>query len=89
MTDFRRWRVLVSGAVEQGASAFERMHLQAAQRPFQVLQQQFPSVSEPAQNIHEVHDCIVSGVYSAIRITNQLVSKTLDVWSEERARGAS
>ena len=40
--------------------------------------QQFPGVAEPAQNIHEVHDTIVSGVYTTIRLVNRAVGQTLE-----------
>jgi hypothetical protein len=80
MNDFKRWRglrALITDAVEHGASAIERVHLSTARRPFDVIQQ-IPSVAEPAQNIHEVHDTIVSGVYTTIRLVNRAVGQTLE-----------
>jgi hypothetical protein len=81
MNDFKRWRglrALITDAVEQGASAIERVHLSTARRPFDVIQQQIPSVATPAQNFHEVHDTIVSGVYTTIRLVNRAVGHTLE-----------
>jgi hypothetical protein len=74
---WRGLRALVSDAVEQGALAVERVHLETARRPFEMLEL-IPAVSEQAQNLREVHDTIVQGVYSAVRITNQMVAKTFD-----------
>jgi hypothetical protein len=76
----KRWqglRALVSDAVEHGATAIERVHLETARRPFTIIEQ-IPELAQPAQNIREVHDTIVSGVYTSVRLVNQLVGKTLD-----------
>ena len=77
----KRWqglRALVVDAVEQGAHAIERVHLQTASRPFTILEH-IPELAQPAHNIREVHDTIVSGVYTSVRLINQLVGKTLNV----------
>jgi hypothetical protein len=76
----KRWqglRALVIDAVEHGATAIERVHLETARRPFSIMEN-IPALAEPAQNIREVHDTIVSGVYTSVRLVNQLVGKTLD-----------
>jgi hypothetical protein len=76
----KRWqglRALVGDAVEHGATAIERVHLETARRPFAFMEH-IPPLAEPAQNIREVHDTIVSGVYTSVRLVNQLVGKTLD-----------
>ena len=80
MTDVKRWRglrALIGDAVEQGASAIERVHLQTARRPFAVLEQ-IPGIAEPAQNIHQIHDSVVSSVYATIREVNRLVGEIAD-----------
>ena len=80
MTDMKRWRglrALVSDAIEHGASAVERVHLQTASRPFVVLEH-IPVLGGPARTLHEAHDAAVSGVYAAIRITNRGVGEALD-----------
>ena len=76
----KRWqglRALVGDAVEHGATAIERVHLETARRPFAIIEQ-IPELSQPAQNIREVHDTIVSGVYTSVRLVNKLVGRTLD-----------
>lgn len=80
MTDWKRLRglrALVETAVDQGASAVERVHLATANRPFAVLRQ-IPAVQEPAQVVHEVHDTVVEGTYASIRLVNRWVGKALD-----------
>ena len=80
MKDIKRWRglrALIGDAVEHGASAIERVHLETARRPFAILEQ-VPAVSQPAQDIHAVHDTVVSGVYTSVRLVNRAVGKTLD-----------
>ena len=70
----KRWqglRALVGDAVEHGATAIERVHLETARRPFTIMEQ-IPPLAEPAQNIREVHDTIVSGVYASVRLVNQV-----------------
>jgi hypothetical protein len=80
MNDFKRWRglrALITDAVEHGASAIERVHLETARRPFEVIEQ-ITGAPEPAQNFREVHDTIVSGVYTTIRLVNRAVGQTLE-----------
>jgi hypothetical protein len=80
MKDIKRWRglgALIGDAVDHGASAIERVHLDTARRPFAILEQ-VPAVSQPAQEIHAVHDTVVSGVYTSVRLVNRMVGKTLD-----------
>lgn len=80
MKDVKRWRglcALVGAAVDQGACAIERVHLETARRPFAILEQ-IPGVAEPALGIHQVHDTVVSGVYDAVRLVNRVVGTTLD-----------
>lgn len=80
MTDWKRWRglsALVEAAVDQGASAVERVHLATANRPFVILEQ-IPAVKEPAQVVHEVHDTVVLGAYTSVRIVNHWVGKALN-----------
>jgi hypothetical protein len=80
MTDWKRWRglrALVEAVVDQGASAVERVHLATAARPFTILEQ-LPAVKDPAQVAHEVHDTVVLGAYTSVRIVNHWVGKALD-----------
>ena len=84
MKDAKTWRgigKLIGEAVEQGASAIERVHLATAKRPFDVLKK-LPSISAPVEDIQAVHDALVSTAYGAVRAVTQVVSKTVDVTLE-------
>ena len=70
-------RALIGQAVEQGATAIERVHLATARRLFAVLEQ-IPGVAEPALAVQRIHDTIVSGVYGTVRMVNRTVGETLD-----------
>jgi hypothetical protein len=79
--ELRRWRgaaSLLGAAVEQGASAIERVHLATSQRTFTVLEH-IPVVSAPVHLIHTVHDAAVSQVYANVRWVTRAVTKTLEV----------
>jgi len=70
-------RALIGQAVDQGATAIERVHLATARRPFAVLTQ-IPGVAEPARVVQRVHDGVVSGVYGTVRLVNRAVGEALD-----------
>lgn len=94
MKDIKRLRGLKSllqDAVEQGASAVERVHLKTADRPFEVLRS-VPPIEKPVEAVRAIHDTIVSGVYGSVRAVTRVVGKTLDValdaMDEEKAAPA-
>jgi len=75
-----RWRglfSLVGHAVDQGAAAIERVHLETARRPFAILEH-IPLIAVPAQSVHIIHDATASTVYALIRIVNDAAGKTID-----------
>lgn len=77
----RRWRglaMLVRDAVEHGSRAVEKVHLEAARRPFTVLEH-IPVIDAPTKVVHAVHDLTVSSVYETIRIVNRVVGSTIDL----------
>ena len=81
MKDVKAWRglgKLIGDAVEQGASAIERVHLANAKRPFDLLKQ-VPGISDPVEGIQTVHDSLVASSYEAVRSVTRAVSKTVDV----------
>jgi hypothetical protein len=81
VTDTKRWRgvrALVEAAVDQGASAVERVHLATARRPFAILQWIEP-IREPVALVQAIHDGIVSGVYSSVRAVNHALGTTLEL----------
>jgi hypothetical protein len=80
MTDFKSLRglkSLVLDAVEHGASAVERVHLQTAHRTFDILKKA-PPIEAPVEGVQAIHDSIVSSVYASVRLVSQVVGKTLD-----------
>jgi hypothetical protein len=86
----RGLRALLEDAVDQGASAVERVHKATAARPFDVLEH-VPPIAPAARGIRLVHDATVTGVYEAIRQINHLVGATLALTIDvvERASEAS
>ena len=81
MTDVKRWRglkSLVRDAVEQGASAIERVHLATAARPFAILAQ-LPALEEPVRGIQQVHDTLVASTYATIRTVTRAVDAVADI----------
>ena len=76
----QRWRglfTLVGQAVDQGAAAVERVHLETARRPFGILER-IPILAVPAQSVHINHDATASSVYALIRIVNDAAGRTID-----------
>lgn len=79
--ELKRWKGFVSllgAAVEQGASAVERVHLATTQRTFSVLQH-IPGIAAPALVVNKIHDAAVTQAYANVRWVSRAVSKTLEV----------
>ncbi|MEY4577635.1 MAG: hypothetical protein RL701_2338 [Pseudomonadota bacterium] len=69
---------LVGSAVENGATAVERVHKATAKKSFNALEQTPQIVAEPAAAVEEVHGAVAAGVYDTIRLITKSVVKTLD-----------
>jgi hypothetical protein len=86
-----RWRglkSLIQDGVEHGSRAIERVQLQTARLPFEVLEQ-IPLVALPARGVHQIHDAAVAGTHGMIRLVNRVLGDTVDVVLsvvEERSR---
>lgn len=78
MQRWRGLRALVTDAVEHGSRAVERVQIQTARRPFDILEQ-IPAIRLPVRGIRVIHDTSVAGVHGMIRLVNQVVGETLDV----------
>ncbi|HMI91056.1 MAG TPA: hypothetical protein VK509_06810 [Polyangiales bacterium] len=81
MTDVKRWRGLkdlVRDAVEQGASAVERVHLATAHRPFSLLAQ-IPAISEPVRSMQQIHDTLVATTYQTVRTVTRAVGDVAEL----------
>jgi hypothetical protein len=77
----RRWRglkSLVIDAVEHGSRAVERLQLETARLPFDILEQ-IPPLTLPVKGIHVIYDTSVKGTHGMIRLVNRVVGDTLDV----------
>jgi hypothetical protein len=76
-----RWRgskALVQEAVDQGSRAVERLQMETARKPFEILER-IPPLRVPVQGIREIHDAAVSNTHAMIRLVNRVVGDTLDV----------
>ena len=79
MTTMQRWKglsALLGDAVEQGATAVERIHMETAQKPFAIIEQ-IPGIAAPTKLVHGVHDAVVGHVYNEIRFWNGLVQRVI------------
>jgi len=76
-----RWRglkALVVDAVENGSRAVERIQMETAKKPFDLLEQ-IPPLQVPVKGIREIHDTAVAGVHGMIRLVNRVTGQTLDL----------
>ena len=77
----QRWRglkALVVDAVEHGSRAVERIQMETAKKPFDLLEQ-IPPLEVPVKGIREIHDTAVSGIHGMIRLVNRVTGQTLDL----------
>lgn len=89
----RRWRGLKSliiDAVDHGSRAVERVQLETARLPFDVLER-VPGIATPVKGVRAVHDVSVTTTHTIIRLVNRAVGGTLDVVFDlvEDVRGSS
>ena len=74
-----RWRGLkdlVRDAVEHGSRAVERIQIETAKTPFDLLERIAPP-EVPIKGIHQIHDAAVSGVHGMIRLVNGVAGEAL------------
>ena len=77
----QRWRglkALVQDAVEHGSRAVERIQMETAKKPFDLLEQ-IPPLEVPVKGIRAIHDTAVGGIHGMIRLVNRVTGDTLDV----------
>ena len=70
-------RALLTDTVEHGSRAVETIQLEAARRPFSVLEA-IPPLAVPARAVHVVHDAVVTMTHASIRGVNGVVGVALD-----------
>ncbi|AKF85468.1 hypothetical protein SAMN05443572_111235 [Myxococcus fulvus] len=78
MNRLRGVKDLVRDAVEQGATAVERIHRSSAAKPFQVLRF-IPALDAPVGVLQSLQDTALAGTYGMVRWVNRAVDGTLDV----------
>ncbi len=80
MNGMTRWRglsALIQDAVEHGARAVERVHMESTGRPFAAIER-IPPIASAARAVHLVHDAAVTAAYGAVRLVARLVGATVD-----------
>lgn len=78
MKRLRGFKALVQEAVEQGSRAIERVQLETAKMPFDVLES-IPGLKVPASGVRLIYATSVSGAHGMIRLVNKVAGDTLDV----------
>ncbi len=81
MAAMERWRglkALVVDAVDHGSRAVERIQMETARTPFDLLEQ-IPPLEAPVKGIREIHDTAVAGIHGMIRLVNRVTGQTLDL----------
>jgi hypothetical protein len=76
----QRWRglkSLVIDAVDHGSRAVERIQMETAKVPFDILEQ-IPPLAAPVKGIRKIHDVSVAGVHGVVRVVNQVAGEALD-----------
>lgn len=78
MRRLRGLKALVVDAVEHGSRAVEKVQLDTAKLPFEVLEQ-IPEIAVPVKGIHAIHDAVVASTHGMIRLVNRVAGETMDV----------
>lgn len=78
MKRLRGFKSLVQEAVHQGSRAIERVQIETAKLPFDVVEQ-IPGLKVPASGVRLIYNTGVSGVHEMIRLVNKVAGDTLDV----------
>jgi hypothetical protein len=77
----QRWRGLkdlVVDAVQHGSRAVERVQMETASVPFDILEQ-VPPIAVPVKVVRAIHDASVAGVHGTIRLVTRVVGQAADV----------
>ena len=78
MKRLRGFKALVQDAVEHGSRAIERVQIDMAKLPFDLVEQ-IPGLKVPASGVRLVYDTGVSNVHGMIRLVNKVAGDTIDV----------
>jgi hypothetical protein len=74
----RGLKALVVDAVEHGSRAVEKVQLETARLPFEVLAR-IPEIAVPVKVIHAIHDAVVTSTHGMIRVVTRVAGDTMDV----------
>ncbi len=78
MKRIRGLKSLVQSAVEHGSRAVEKVQIEMAKTPFDILEQ-VPPLKVPAAGVRLIYNTSVSTTHGVIRLVNKVVGDTLDV----------
>jgi len=70
MKRFRGLKTLVLEAVEKGSRAIERVQIETAKRPFDLLEQ-VPTLKVPVNGVRAIYNVSISNTHSLIRLVAQ------------------
>ena len=74
----RGLKSLIEQAVDHGSRAIERVQLETAKVPFDLVEQ-IPGLKVPASGVRAIYNTGVSGVHGMIRLVNKVAGDTIDV----------
>lgn len=77
MKQIRGLKSLVQDAVEHGSRAVERVQLDMAKLPFDLLEKIEP-IKEPVKGVRLLHDTGVTYTHTMIRLVNKVTGDVLD-----------
>lgn len=77
MKRLRGMKSLVTDAVDKGSEAVERVQIETAKIPFDLLEK-VPGMKVPASGVRRIYNMGVSNVHSMIRLVNHVAGETFD-----------
>ncbi|MBK8257260.1 MAG: hypothetical protein IPK82_31875 [Polyangiaceae bacterium] len=77
MKRLRGMKSLVTDAVDKGSQAVERVQIETAKIPFDLLEK-VPGIKVPASGVRRIYNMSVSNVHSMIRLVNHVAGETFD-----------
>ncbi|MEZ4294963.1 MAG: hypothetical protein R3B70_08290 [Polyangiaceae bacterium] len=87
MKRLRGLKALVHDVVDKGSQAVERVQLDTAKLPFDIVER-MPGLKVPASGVRRIYNAGVSNVHGMIRLVNDVTSESLDVLLDVVAKNA-
>lgn len=88
MKRVRGVKSLVQAAVEHGSRAVEKVQIEMAKTPFDILEK-VPPLKVPVAGVRLIYNTSISTTHGMIRLVNKVVGDTLDVVLDSMPPGAS